>query len=130
MIDPKVGDVVRRINNANGGMDKGDTGVISYVRNNSDVDVRLDKNEKISVSHDPMNLELVTNNKSFMTNLTEKFANLFVKEPQKSLRKAGIFDNNDMPTVDGQKIYLAYLIAKDTQFKTDIVDPIVAQIEK
>lgn len=74
--------------------------------------------------------ELVeNNNKSFMTNVITAVKNLFVTEPQKSLRATGIFDEQDTVTSDGMKVYLSWLIAKDTVFQSDIVAKLVATQE-
>lgn len=47
-----------------------------------------------------------------------------VKEPNKSFRKAGITDNNDLLTDDGQKIFMSWLLHKKyaDEFKTSVVD--------
>lgn len=42
--------------------------------------------------------------------LREKFALALVKEPQKSFRKAGVTDNNDLLTDEGTRIFLSWLL--------------------
>ena len=60
----KVGDKVRRINDNNGNMNVGDTGVIVEVSmaDSTDCKVRADK-DGVVYSHDNCNLELISSNK-------------------------------------------------------------------
>lgn len=58
--------------------------------------------------------------------LVKKFSDLFIQEPQKTFRNAGVTDSSDMLTEDGQKIFLSWLLSKNQEaFKTEVVDKIV-----
>lgn len=71
-------------------------------------------------------LQLITNKMS----LIEKAGLLFKSEPEKSLRKAGFFNKEDLATPEGQQVYISYLMKKDEAFKKDVVDPILAEDAK
>lgn len=63
-----------------------------------------------------------------MPTLRDQFALSLVKEPQKSFRKAGITDNNDMLTDEGMRIFMSWLLHNkhaDEFLKTvtDITEP-------
>ena len=51
-------------------------------------------------------------------------------EPKKSYRKVGITNGDDVLTDEGMKIYLTYLLNKDTDFKKDVVDSMLVDLEK
>jgi len=52
-------------------------------------------------------------------------------EPQKSFRKVGITDGDNILTDEGMKIYLSWRLMKDAdEFKKEIVDDMVAELEK
>lgn len=59
-----------------------------------------------------------------MANIKEKFLLALTPEPQKSFRKAGITNGDDMLTEDGSKIFLSWLLQSKYQdeFKKDVVD--------
>ncbi len=66
------------------------------------------------------------NSKFSTMSLVKKFSDLFVQEPQKTFRNAGVTDNSDMLTEDGQKVFLSWLLSKNQDaFKTEVVDKIV-----
>lgn len=70
-------------------------------------------------------------NKSIMSSLKEKMALVFKGEPQKSFIKAGVMNVDETLTADGQQIFLAWLVKKNGDaFKTEVVDPILAEEEK
>lgn len=74
-------------------------------------------------------LELVNKPKS-MSNLKEKFVNLFLTEPTKSLRKAGVVNGDNQLTTDGQEIFLNWLLQKNQEaFNTEVVQKILADDE-
>lgn len=80
-------------------------------------------------------LELVTSNQSNQIknmNLREIFSISRLSEPNKSYRKAGITDGDDMLTQDGVAIFLNYLLhgGKIEDFKVEVVDEILKQQEK
>jgi hypothetical protein len=78
--------------------------------------------------HYAENLELVKNNK--IMNTLEKFSLAFKKEPEKSYRKAGITNGDDLLTDEGTKVFLSYLLTKHPEFKTEVVDGILAEETK
>lgn len=56
----------------------------------------------------------------------EKFALAFKKEPQKSFRKAGITNGDDILTDQGSRLFLTWLLSKhEMDFKKEVVDPIL-----
>lgn len=77
-------------------------------------------------------LHLITDEKPNKSmNLKESFAIAFKSEPEKSFRKAGITDGDDLLTPDGQQIYLSWLLKSNgSEFKKEVVDDILKQMEK
>lgn len=75
-----------------------------------------------------VDIKLINNIKTM--NTLQKFALIFKSEPQKSYRKAGITNGDDVITDEGMKIYLTYLLNKDTNFKAEIVDELLKEEEK
>ncbi len=68
-----------------------------------------------------------------MQNLKEMYLGLTVGEPQKSRQKAGIVDKDNLPTDDGLKMMVMFLMencANVADFDTKVVKPIVDQMEK
>lgn len=74
------------------------------------------------------NVEVISNNiTNPMTNI-EKFTLLFKSEPQKSFRKSGITDGDDLLTTEGTKIFLTWLLNKNQDaFKTEVVDGLLKE---
>ena len=76
------------------------------------------------------NIKNVTKNP--MKNITENFVLLLTKEPQKSFRKAGITDGDDLLTEEGTQVFLSWLLhskyAED--FKTDVVNTLLEEKKK
>lgn len=69
--------------------------------------------------------------KTFMSNIIEKFKILKMVEPQRSFLNAGIADINGNLTEDGKRLFNEFLISKfQSEFKTEVVDPILAVDEK
>lgn len=63
-----------------------------------------------------------------MSNIKEKFSLIFKSEPQKSFRKAGITDGDDLLTEDGKTIFLSWLLTKhQDEFKKDVVDELLKE---
>lgn len=128
----KVGDRVRRTNGDcyKGIADdnefcEGETGVI--VRTYGIYSDVLVDGKGINTRNGYTNIELISNSTS-MQNITEKFTTLFKSEPEKSFRKAGITNGDDLLTEDGQTIFLSYLLKKNGEdFKKEVVDPILAE---
>jgi hypothetical protein len=76
------------------------------------------------VHRDDAEITLI-NSKSIIMSLVKKFSDLFVQEPKKSFRNAGVTDSSDMLTEDGQKVFLSWLLSKNQDaFKTEVVDKI------
>jgi hypothetical protein len=71
----------------------------------------------------------ITTNKNM--NIKEQFTIAITPEPQKSFRKAGITDGDNLLTEDGMKVYLSWRLQKDAlEFKKEIVDPMLEEIKK
>ncbi len=74
------------------------------------------------------NIQLI-NNKTM--NIKESFILALTKEPQKSFRKAGITNGDDMLTDDGVKIFLTWLLNKQADlFKSEVVDGLLADMKE
>lgn len=59
--------------------------------------------------------------------IKEKFVLALTKEPQKSFRKAGITNGDDLLTEEGGKIFLTWLLNKNADdFKKEVVDGLLA----
>ncbi len=72
-------------------------------------------------------------NKINMKDILNKAALMFKGEPQKSFIKAGIMSQDEIPTDDGVKLLVSYLLKDATigaGFKATVVDPLLAEIEK
>ena len=91
----------------------------------------LEFNPTRCMSEDQLELveESINSNKVINMNIIQKFALALKAEPQKSYQKAGITDSSDMLTEDGTKIFLTYLINKDTDFKTQVVDELLKEVK-
>lgn len=62
-----------------------------------------------------------------LMDLKSKFTGLFLQEPEKTFRKAGITTEGGELTEDGQEIFLQWLLKLNGDaFKTEVVDPILA----
>ncbi len=65
-----------------------------------------------------------------MTRLTEAFSLAFKSEPEKSFRKAGITNGDDLLTDEGQKVFLGFLLEMHkAEFKTKVVDEILKELD-
>lgn len=79
--------------------------------------------------HDLQNDDFILINKQTnnMPKLLNKFQNIFLQEPEKSFRKAGITGEDGMLTDEGQEVFLTWLLKKNGDaFKTEVVEPILA----
>lgn len=66
-----------------------------------------------------------------MTSLREKMALVFKGEPEKSFIKAGVMNTDETLTSDGQAVFMAWLLKENgTKFKSEVVDPILADMKK
>lgn len=75
--------------------------------------------------------KLIINPINKSMNLKENFTLIFTPEPQKSFRKAGITNGDNLLTDDGQKIFLSWLLTKNQDaFKAEVVDGLLAEEEK
>lgn len=69
------------------------------------------------------------NSSSFMSTLKEKFVLLTTKEPEKTYRKAGLVDGDNLLNDEGAKIFLTWLLGKNPEFKTEVADALVEEKE-
>ena len=61
-------------------------------------------------------------------NLLEKATLAFKSEPEKSLRKSGITNGDDILTDEGVKIFLSWLLRRNAdEFKKEVVDVILKE---
>lgn len=68
---------------------------------------------------------------SIMGNITEKFLLAITKEPQRSFRKAGITNGDDLLTDEGTAVFLAWLLSKNQDdFKKEVVDGLLEDEKK
>lgn len=77
-------------------------------------------------------LLVLINEKNSMENLISAFRNLAVGEPQKSFRKLGITDDNDLITQDGVQVFLSWLLTDkeiSDRFKKEVVDGLIKEKE-
>lgn len=76
-------------------------------------------------------LKLINTKNMQNLNIKDIFKLAFKGEPEKSFIKAGITGNDDFLTDDGLKIFLSWLLKQNgTQFKTEVVDGILAEMDK
>lgn len=64
------------------------------------------------------------------SSFTDKMSLMFKSEPEKSYRKAGIINGDDIITDQGAKIFLTWLLKKNPEFKAEVVDPILSEDTK
>lgn len=75
-------------------------------------------------------LVIIKKARNIMSKITDKFTLTFKKEPEKTFLKAGIIDNTDLLTTDGQSIFLSWLLKKHgEEFKKDVVDDLLKDEE-
>lgn len=61
-------------------------------------------------------------------NLRETFVRGLMSEPEKTFRKVGITNGDNLLTSEGTELFLNWLFQKNkTEFKTEVADPIVAE---
>ncbi len=67
---------------------------------------------------------------STIMGLTDKFLLGIKAEPQRSFRKAGITNGDDLLTSEGTQVFLAWLLKENEDaFKTEVVDPIIEEMK-
>ena len=78
----------------------------------------------------PIDLELINENKNM--NIKEKFVLALTKEPQKSFRKVGITNGDDILTDEGQAVFLSWLLHTKfaEEFKAEVADDMLKELEK
>lgn len=75
--------------------------------------------------------EIIKENKSFMANIIDRFVSAVTPEPQKSFRKAGITNGDNIITEEGARVLLTWLLGKNQDaFKSEVVDGILADMSK
>lgn len=77
--------------------------------------------------------ELVEYNNSNNKNMgiIEKFTGMFLSEPEKTFRKAGITNNEGMLTEEGRVIFSGFLLKKyGDDFKKEVVDELLKDEDK
>lgn len=90
--------------------------------------------------HIPSTIDFPLSTLSFINNkkerkkmsLREKFTLALTPEPQKSFRKAGITNGDDLLTNEGQEVFLSWLLQTKfaDEFKTAVVDDILKEKKK
>ncbi len=72
--------------------------------------------------------ELLSNKNNIMANLKEKFVGIFISEPNKTFRKVGITNGDNMLTSEGQEVFISWLLQKHgDEFKTEVADKMVEE---
>ena len=77
-------------------------------------------------------LEYLPPHNPIKKSLTEKIMSIFKKEPNKSLIKAGLMGEDEMPTDYGVKCFVAMLLqdkATADRFKSEVADQIISEKE-
>ena len=81
--------------------------------------------DKLISSSETINL------KDKIMNLKEKFITAITPEPEKSFRKSGITDGDNLLTEDGEKVFLSWLLKKNAvDFKKEVVDDLLKEIKE
>ena len=76
-------------------------------------------------------VESIKNNNLTNMNMQEKFVLAFKSEPEKTFRKTGITNGDDILTDDGMKIFLSWLLKKNqVEFKKEVADNLLEEQEK
>ena len=84
-----------------------------------------------SANHVTPLLQLIKSNPKKTMNYKEKFILLAKKKPEKSFRKAGILDGNDIITQEGLEMFCTWLLqTKGEEFKKEVVDKLLADKKK
>ncbi len=75
---------------------------------------------------------LINNNNQINMTTLEKFKTAFLKEPQKSLRKLGIINGDDLPTDEGMRMFMGWLLQQTEyplvkKFIDEVVKPMMEE---
>lgn len=74
---------------------------------------------------------LTNKTKIIMTNLITTFKNITRTEPNKTFVKAGVMNEDLSLTSEGKELFIQFMFDKHaTEFKTEVVDAILAEQEK
>jgi hypothetical protein len=94
--------------------------------------IRWGKGYGLNSDFNKYNVEILNNdNIQSMPNIQEKFILAFKSEPEKTFRKTGLTNGDDILTEDGIKVFLSWLLKKNQDaFKTEVADNLLADIEK
>lgn len=89
------------------------------------IELPEDNNDKVEVIKSISSL----NNNNM--NIQEKFVLAITKEPNKSFRKAGVTNGDDILTDEGAKVFLSWLLHSKyaEEFKTAVVDDMLKEAE-
>ncbi len=91
-------------------------------------DVGIKGKPYYTLDSDYYEIKILTNN---MSNIPEAFSLAFKSEPEKSFRKAGITNGDDLLTEDGKTVFLGWLLnTHKNAFKTEVVDAILKEQEE
>ena len=95
---------------------------IKFSDNTHQMQLPEDDNDKVEI----------LNRKSKIMNLKESFLIGLMKEPEKSFRKAGITNGDNMLTDEGREVFLSWLLHSQfaADFKKDVVEDMLKEQEK
>ena len=75
-------------------------------------------------------IELLNNKENKSMNILEKFTIALKSEPEKTFRKTGITNGDDLLTEDGQKIFLSWLLKKNGDvFNAEVANGLLKDVE-
>lgn len=123
----KVGDTVKIIKNIGASAYNkyiGESSVITQINGPDKVYLKITGD----INWEIQEIELIKSS-STMSSLLKRAKDLFIQEPQKSLRKTGIFDDTDTVTDEGIKVYVTALIVADTAFQDGTVKALADAID-
>lgn len=79
----------------------------------------------------PGKIKIINSSNQINMNLAEKFVLALTPEPQKTFRKVGITNGDDLLTDEGQKVFLSWLLKKNQEeFKKEVADGLLADLEE
>lgn len=75
-------------------------------------------------------MNIIRGKSTRMTSLKSVYKSIKRKEPEKSFHKAGIIDDNDDLTQEGEELFLGFLLEQNKDaFKKEVVDGIINEME-
>lgn len=96
--------------------------------------IKVNWDNNLSNSYYETDLELVEEKptkKTIMSNLITTFKNITRTEPNKTFVKAGVMNEDLTLTSEGTELFIQFMFDKHaTEFKTEVVDAILAEQEK